>query len=112
MGTLVAENVVIDFSRARLTFPDTILPQVRLIYRNGVCAIWQEVRRPRSATRLHYFTNCTFEKGETARFPNYLVLEDGTRIEVVGKTGGCGCGSILKQFTYEQLLHPDLEQVP
>jgi hypothetical protein len=90
-----------------------LYPRVRFIYLDGTAAVWREDLDAGTVTRLARVENTTFVRRRTARIPHTLTLADGT---VWGlwplNTGGCGsCGSRVANYSYDELLSPDLVSI-
>lgn len=87
-----------------------IYPRVRFIYKEGTAAVWAEDLDTKAATRLARLENTVFHRRRIARQPHVLVQTDGTVWNIWPlNTGGCGsCGSRVRNFSYDELLSPDL----
>lgn len=109
----------VNFPRARITTPDTVLSPVRFVYVHdgevsGRAAVWSEDKRPhRHAKRLLLATG-HFTAPIKSRGPNTFVTDLGQEWSVTQITGGCGCNrgqSLLASLPLEQLVDPDFEAV-
>jgi hypothetical protein len=84
--------------------------RVRFIYKDGTAAVWSEDLDTKHVTRLDRLTGTTFSRRRIATRPHTLTLADDTVWNIWPlNTGGCGsCGSRVANFSYDELLSPDL----
>jgi hypothetical protein len=101
----------ISISRAKVTTPDTTVPNARFVFLNGTAAVWVENRVNRTADRVLYATGATFIKRRTGREVHRLELIGDGEWSISPISGGCGCGARTKTYTFAQLLDPNLEHI-
>lgn len=102
-----------DFSQCRIEHPDGVIHRARFVFINGVAAAWVEDRVTKTAQRALFATGATYSVPEGRRMPHTLTLpNDGAWIITQVRTGGGGCAcQVLRHYTLEQLLVPDLVSV-
>lgn len=107
-------GLVVDISKARVTYPDGEVEPVRFLFRGNRAAVWSIDRDAGTATRLLLVEGVTFTKRTSAKNPHTLTLEGGTEWYIRPLTGGgCGCTKgVTRGMSWEKLLDPDVSQVP
>lgn len=109
----------VNFLRARITTPDTILSPVRFVFVHdgevsGVAAVWSETKRPHKSAKRLLLASGHFTTELKSRGPNTFLTDLGQEWSVTQLTGGCGCNagqSLLASHSLEQLVDPDFEAV-
>lgn len=107
---------VVDLSRVSVTYHEDgevrIIPRARFVHVNGRAAVWTEDTSLKTARRVLFATDVTYEPQETARVPNLVHLPDDSLWEVRPVSGGgCGCGSAIGVFGPVELTSDDLVEV-
>lgn len=109
----------VNFERARVTTPDTILSPVRFVFVHdgtvsGVAAVWTESKRPHQSAKKVLTATGHFTEEIKGRGANTFVTDLGQEWSVTQMTGGCGCNrgqSLLASLPLEQLVNPDFEAI-
>lgn len=110
-------NAPITYRRAEVKTPDspTIGLRGRFFFHNGYAALWEEDKNTRTARRILFGTNATFNKSSTPRVPHTVTFE-GTEgewtVRQLHGSGGCGCGNKpLTRLRLEQAVDPDFTEL-
>lgn len=109
----------VNFDRARITTPDTILSPVRFVFLQGdgdmgTAAVWSEEKRPHRHAKRVLLATGYFKEELKSRGSNTFVVGEGQEWSVTQLTGGCGCNrgqSLLASLPLEQLVSPDFSSI-